>query len=236
MKSIRLDKYLCDLSLGTRSEVKDYIKKGRVRIDDRIAKRPEEKVSDREKVTLDGRLLIFEEYEYYMFYKPAGCVSATEDRVHETVLDYIDSSRKDLFPVGRLDIDTEGLLIITNDGIMAHNLLSPKKMVTKTYYARIDGEVSEQDIRAFQEGLDIGDEKPTMPAELEIIEKGKESEIYVTLTEGRFHEVKRMFEAIGREVLYLKRISMGPIELDKVLKPGEYRKLTEAELEALKKL
>jgi len=162
-------------------------------------------------------------------------VTATEDHMHKTVMDYLtDTVRSDLFPVGRLDIDTEGLLLITNDGALAHELLSPAKHVEKTYYAIIDGVVTEDDVNHFKNGVDIDEEKPTKPGKLRILNSEPESEIELTITEGRFHQVKRMFEAVGKKVLYLKRISMGPLQLTDDLKPGEYRPLTEEEITALK--
>ena len=145
-------------------------------------------------------------------------------------------TRKDLFPVGRLDIDTEGLLLITNDGELAHRLLSPRKHVNKTYYAKIKGKVTNEDVEKFKSGVDIGEEKLTLPAELKIIKSEAISEIEITIHEGKFHQIKRMFEAVGKEVLYLKRISMGTLVLDSDLKVGNYRQLTEEELEQLKGL
>ena len=169
-----------------------------------------------------------------MLHKPAGCVCATEDRKEKTVLSLVpEEYRKDLFPVGRLDKDTEGLLLLTNDGDLAHRLLAPKKHVDKTYYAKIEGQVTEQDVEAFREGIDIGDDKLTMPAVLEILHSSDISEIQVTIQEGRFHQIKRMFEAVGKKVLYLKRLTMGPLHLDPLLGPGEIRPLTEEEVKAL---
>lgn len=232
---IRLDKYLADMGIGTRSEVKHYIRKGKVAVDGITVKKPELKVdSKRQEVIVDGKPVVYREFEYYMLHKPAGVVSATKDIKERTVLDLIDESkRRDLFPVGRLDKDTEGLLILTNDGALAHRLLSPAKHVDKTYYAKIRGEVTETDIRQFKEGLDIGDERPTLPAELTIISSGEVSEISLTIQEGRFHQVKRMFRAVGKEVVYLKRISMGGITLDEELACGEWRELRKEELEQL---
>ncbi len=170
-----------------------------------------------------------------MLNKPAGVVSATRDPKEPTVLDLIlDKRRKDLFPVGRLDKDTEGLLLITNDGALSHSLLSPRKHVDKTYYAKVEGLVTEEHVRLFAQGVDLGEEKPALPAVLEIQEAGETSLVLVTLREGRYHQVKRMFQALGCEVRYLKRLSMGSLRLDESLKPGEYRKLTEEELENLK--
>ena len=172
-----------------------------------------------------------------MLHKPAGVVSATEDNREKTVLDLVrpEDWKNGLFPVGRLDKDTEGLLLLTDDGELAHRLLSPKKHVDKTYYAKIDGQVTEEHVKQFREGLDIGDEKKTLPAVLTILLSGPVSEIEVTIHEGRFHQIKRMFEAVGCKVTYLKRLSMGSLVLDETLPPEEYRPLTEAELEGLTK-
>lgn len=232
---IRLDKYLADMGMGTRSELKKMIRSGRVQIDGVPAKKPEEKVDiASQTVTLDGKAVAYQKVEYYMLHKPAGVVSATKDKKEKTVLDLIDGQkRKDLFPVGRLDKDTEGLLLITNDGDMAHRLLAPGKHVDKIYFARIDGKVTNEDIIQFSEGVDIGDEDLTLPAKLEILTSAEESEILLTIQEGRFHQVKRMFEAVGKKVTYLKRMSMGSLVLDENLKKGEYRPLTKEELEKL---
>ena len=231
---IRLDKYLADMGCGTRSQVKQEISKGHVTVNDAVVRRPEYKINtDEDRVCLSGLDVAYEKYEYYMLNKPAGVVSAVRDSVDKTVLDLIDSRRDDLFPAGRLDKDTEGLLLITNDGELAHRLLSPRKHVDKVYYARIDGEVTEDDIIRFRNGIDIGDEKPSLPAELEILRSGRESEILLTIREGRFHQVKRMFHATGKEVLYLKRLQMGTLKLDENLAQGEYRRLTEEEVNAL---
>lgn len=232
---IRLDKYLADMGMGTRSELKKMIRSGRVQIDGVPAKKPEEKVNiESQTVTLDGKSVVYQTMEYYMLHKPAGVVSATKDKKEKTVLDLIDGQkRKDLFPVGRLDKDTEGLLLITNDGDLAHRLLAPGKHVDKVYFAHIDGRVTEEDIQQFAEGLDIGDEDLTLPAKLEILVSAEESEILLTIQEGRFHQVKRMFEAVGKKVTYLKRMSMGSLVLDEHLKKGEYRPLTKEELEKL---
>ncbi len=232
---LRLDKYLAEMNLGTRSEVKKLITKGQIQVNGTIVKKPELKLdptSDR--VQYQGREITYVIYEYYMLNKPSGVISATEDKRDTTVIDLIESrQRKDLFPVGRLDKDTEGLLLITNDGALAHRLLSPKKHVDKTYYAKISGEVTKEDIETFEKGVCIGEEKLTLPAKLVILKSGAESEIELTIQEGRFHQVKRMFQAVGKEVVYLKRLSMGSISLDPSLKPGEYRKLTKEEMEQL---
>lgn len=232
---IRLDKYLADMNLGTRAQVKEYIKKGKVQINGQVQKKPEIKVNIyQDEIMVDGKRVKYISYEYYMLHKPKGVVSATQDKRDKTVIDLIfGKNRKDLFPVGRLDKDTEGLLLITNDGELAHRLLSPKKHVEKTYFAQIQGVVTEEDIKKFKEGIDIGEEKPTLPAKLSVLKMGTISEIEVTIVEGKFHQVKRMFAAIGKPVLYLKRLSMGALVLDESLKKGEYRPLTEQEKKKL---
>lgn len=236
---IRLDKFLSEMGVGTRQEVKQYIRKGKVEVDGEIAKRPELKVDEtKANVTLDGERIGYASYVYYMLNKPSGVVSATEDKREKTVIDLIkDKKRKDLFPVGRLDKDTEGLLLITNDGDLAHRLLAPKKHVDKVYYAKIDGMVTEEDVKRFAEGIDIGaeEEEMTRPAKLDIMKSAEESEIRLTIHEGKFHQVKRMFLAVGKEVTYLKRERMGTLCLDENLKPGEYRLLTEEEIENVRK-
>ncbi len=232
---IRLDKYLADMGVGTRSEVKQYLKKGLVTVDGVTEKRPERKLDEcTAQVFFQGKPVTYAKYEYYMFHKPAGCVTATCDNQHKTVMDYLkNTKRKDLFPVGRLDIDTEGLLLVTNDGDLCHELLSPGKHVPKTYYAKVEGIVTEEDVLRFAEGVEIGaDEKPAVGT-LEIQKSDEVSEILLTITEGRFHQVKRMFEAVDKKVLYLKRLAMGELRLDEALEAGEYRALTAAEMEIL---
>lgn len=233
---IRLDKYLADMGIGTRSVIKNEIRKKVVSVNGNTAVKPELKIDpDRDEVCYRGRIVVYEPCVYYMFHKPKGCVSATKDNVYPTVLSYIENPEGyDLFPVGRLDVDTEGLLLITNDGALAHELLSPKKHVPKTYYAKVEGFVTEQDAELFAEGVDIGEEKKTLPAELVIEKAGEISEIRLTITEGKFHQVKRMFEAVGKQVIYLKRISMGNLKLDENLSPGTCRKLTKEEIQELK--
>lgn len=234
---LRLDKYLTELGIGTRSEVKKLIKTKQITVNGGFALKPEMKIHEQaDEVCLRGRKLSYAAYEYYLFHKPAGCVSATEDRVHQTVMDYLtDTVRSDLFPVGRLDIDTEGLLLITNDGALAHDLLSPAKHIAKTYYAKVRGKVTAEDVDLFEKGVDIGEDKLTKPAQLVILKNDFVfSEVELTITEGKFHQVKRMFQAVGKEVVYLKRLSMGSLVLPSDLKPGEYRKLTEEELSELR--
>ncbi|HJC75615.1 MAG TPA: rRNA pseudouridine synthase [Candidatus Mediterraneibacter faecavium] len=232
---IRLDKYLADMGIGTRSRIKKEIRSGQVIVNGKPICRPELKINtDQDEVLFQGEPVTYEEYEYYMLNKPAGVISAASDRQETTVVDLIkDRKRDDLFPVGRLDKDTEGLLIITNNGELAHRLLSPKKHVDKVYFAKVKGIVTEDDIECFAQGLDIGDEKPTLPAELVICSSDEISGILLTIREGRFHQVKRMFQAVGKEVVYLKRLRMGPVTLDDSLKPGEYRRLTEEEVDRL---
>ena len=231
MGQIRLDKWIASGAVVTRSEAKKRIRAGRVAVDGEVCRRPEQKVDEASEVLLDGRLTGYEPFSYLMMYKPAGVVSATRDGKEKTVLSLVDSPPRGLFPVGRLDKDTEGLVLLTNDGPLAHELLSPGRHVEKTYFVRLDGPVGEEEIAAFKAGLDIGDEKPALPAGLVPGEHPEEA--YVTLMEGRFHQVKRMARAVGRTVLYLKRISMGKLVLDARLKPGEYRRLTREELALL---
>lgn len=247
-KAVRLDKFLADAGAGTRSEVKKMIQKGLVQINGETVKRPEQKVlPDTDTVLLQGEIIgAAPEFAYFLLHKPAGCVSATEDARDKTVMEYVPSKRKDLFPVGRLDKDTEGLLLITDDGALAHELLSPKKHVEKTYFARVSGIVTLDDVKAMEQGVDIGEEKPTLPAKLEIlrivnvgdapVEKWEVpySEILLTICEGKYHQVKRMMEAVGKKVMYLKRISMGPLVLPDDLPRGECRPLTAEEVQALK--
>lgn len=236
---MRLDKYLAEMGVGTRQEVKKQIRQGKAAVNGTVVKAADTKSDETcDEVTICGRNISYVSYEYYMLNKPAGVVSATEDRRDTTVIDLIkEKKRKDLFPVGRLDKDTEGLLLITNDGDLAHRLLAPKKHVDKVYYAKIDGMVTEEDVKRFAEGIDIGaeEEEMTRPAKLDIMKSAEESEIRLTIHEGKFHQVKRMFLAVGKEVTYLKRERMGTLCLDENLKPGEYRLLTEEEIENVRK-
>ena len=236
MSLIRLDKFLAEMQIGTRSEVKKLIRGGKVQIDGHVCKNADEKIDpEQAEVMVDHVLVGYAAYEYFMLNKPKGCVSATEDSRYPTVLDYItDHKRKDLFPVGRLDLDTEGLLLITNDGALAHELLSPAKHIPKTYEAKIDGIVTQEDVEIFAQGMDIGEKKPTKPAELLILKANVTSHVQVTIYEGKFHQIKRMFESVGKPVLELKRISMGALSLDEKLAPGEYRALTDAEINYLR--
>lgn len=229
---MRIDKYLADCGLGTRSEVKKYIKAKQITANDEVVMKPEQKIDENNDVVcFKGMPISYEKYVYYLLHKPAGCVTAKQDNVHKTVMEYFSEEirSKDIAPVGRLDLDTEGLLLFTNDGPLTHHLLSPTHHIPKTYYAVLDKEVPESAIELFKNGVDIGDDKLTLPAELVIL-TAKEAEL--TIHEGRFHQVKRMFEAVGCTVTYLKRLSMGSLLLGD-LEKGEYRKLTEEEVQAL---
>lgn len=229
----RLDKLLAATGKWSRKEAKALIKAGRVRVEDRLPKGPEDKVEEGSLVTVDGRPIFTEKYVYLMLHKPAGVISATQDAKEKTVLDLLpkDLRRKDLFPVGRLDKDTEGLLLLTDDGELAHRLLSPKHHVDKRYYARVDGALGPEDVAAFASGMTLGDGLECLPAGLEPLEPGA---CIVTLREGKFHQVKRMLAARGAPVLYLKRLSMGPLVLDEALPVGAFRELTAAETAALR--
>ena len=229
---MRLDKYLAEMGSGTRKEIGKAVRAGRVTVNGQTVKNAAMQVTAEDEVSMDGVSVEYEEYVYYMLNKPAGVISATEDARERTVLDLIsERQRKGLFPVGRLDRDTEGLLLITNDGGLAHRLLSPRHHVDKVYYARLDGPVGEAEKALFAQGLKVDETLTALPAELEILEPA--TEVRVTIREGKFHQVKRMFEAVGREVLYLKRLSMGPLALEESLPQGAYRRLTAEEESAI---
>lgn len=234
---IRLDKYLSEMNEGSRTQIKEMAKGGAVRVNGDVCKKTDLKIDpDTDRVTVDGRLVSYLKYEYYMLNKPKDVVSATQDNLHKTVIELLpDTKRKDLFPVGRLDIDTEGLLLITNDGELAHQLLSPKKHVDKVYYAEVAGTLPEDAVLLFQNGFLLPDGTKVLPANLEILSETEEgATVRLTIHEGKFHQVKRMFEAAGCRVTYLKRLSMGPLQLDPVLQPGEYRTLGKDEIKQLK--
>ena len=284
---MRLDKYLADMGLGTRSELKKDIRAGAALVNQQVVRDPGTAVSDADEVIFRGAPVTYESSVYYMLHKPAGVITATRDSRKKTVLDLLpDQARKDLFPVGRLDRDTEGLLLITNDGALAHCLLSPKHHVDKIYLAVVSGgAVSENEIAAFWQGITLEDGTKCLPAELDslnpeladrympadfyessegsaVSEKGSpvtekagaaydlaapgiamlhaeerrqsRTSVQVTIREGKYHQIKRMFHAIGREVLYLKRISMGSLVLDPDLPAGACRRLTSSEVAALK--
>ena len=233
-KEMRLDKYLADMGKGSRSQIKEAARKGRIQINGVITKKPDTKVNAKtDTIVFDGAVVSYVTMEYYMLNKPQGVVSATEDNKYQTVIDLIDGkNRKDLFPVGRLDIDTEGLLLITNDGPLAHRLLAPKKHVDKTYLVETREKVTEDMVLKLEQGVDIGEEKLTLPAK---VERKEDKKIELTITEGKFHQVKRMLKAVDNEVVYLKRLSMGSLKLDGTLALGEYRSLTDDEILELKK-
>jgi 16S rRNA pseudouridine516 synthase len=239
---LRLDKALSHMGFGTRSELKKAVKQGIVEVNGKVVKDSGIQIDPySDTIRFDGEQVVYREFIYIMLNKPQGVVSATEDHRDRTVIDLLDSGLKhwEVFPVGRLDKDTEGLLLLTNDGKLAHNLLSPRKHVPKCYYAEIEGLTGEDDVRAFAEGVVLDDGYKTLPGALTILETGEAeqggawSRIELVIHEGKFHQVKRMFQAVGKRVVFLKRLSMGPLELDEQLSPGKYRELTEAELEAL---
>ena len=250
---LRLDKYLADVGIGSRSEVKKLLKYGLIKVNGKTEKDGSSKVDpDSDKVSFKDKELHYQKFHYYMLNKPTGCVSATKDGLSQTVIEFLKGEpTKDLFPVGRLDKDTEGLLLITNDGILAHNLLSPKKHVNKSYIAFVDKSLTDEQILEFKSSVDIGDESPTLPAEIYVASDNEksnalskasleansisyESAYIVIIKEGRYHPIKRMFEHFGSKVVYLKRLSMGNLVLDENLTPGKYRNLTDEELSCLK--
>lgn len=236
---MRLDKFLSHSGFGSRKDVKKLVIQGAIAINGTTAKKANANVDPLEDtVTYYGDPIHYQEYYYVMLHKPAGIISATEDRQYQTVIDWVelDYSHVKLFPVGRLDIDTTGLLLLTNHGQLAHQLLSPKKKVKKSYRALIAGLVDDRDIAKFAKGLNLGD-FISQAADLKVLERdevGNQSQIEVTITEGKFHQVKRMFKAIGKEVLRLHRVSMGPLVLDEQLAVGEYRELTPEEMDLLR--
>lgn len=271
MAKLRLDKYLTDMGVGTRSEVKAKIRKGQVSVNQTIIRKPEEKVSEAlDVVAVDGQVIGYVDFEYYMLNKPQGVVSATVDANNQTVVDLIqEKKRKDLFPVGRLDKDTEGMLLITNDGALSHRLLSPKHHVDKCYLVVAAGELFDDALEQLEQGVNIGTdsiEEWTKPAKCSLFGHFSEEEFYdkgnpccdkrvqgivrdsveeqgilmhsfsvirLTITEGKYHQIKRMLKAVGCHVVYLKRLSMGGLLLDEALKVGEYRRLTKEELALL---
>lgn len=280
---MRLDKFLADMGVGSRSDLKKAIRKSLVTVNGAVEKDPGAQVSAEDHICFDGAEIRYAEQQYYMLHKPAGVLSASEDRRQTTVVDLINLNdelvRKDLFPVGRLDKDTEGLLIITNDGHLAHQLLVPKHHIDKTYYAIVTGTITEDDQRAFTRGIRYDEKLTALPATLRVLSTGKTvadlcrelgftatserllrtrlagpafigaeepaditedrlvSEVEITIQEGKFHQIKKMVKALpgGKEILYLRRISMGALRLDPKLAPGEFRKLSEDEIKILKK-
>lgn len=238
MAKVRLDRFLANAGLGTRTEVKKYIKEANITVNHQVAKKPEEKVNpDSDRICFNNQPVLYQQYGYYMLHKPAGYLTATKDGKEKTVMELLgDVPVPGYFPVGRLDKDTEGLLLITNDGVLAHNLLAPGKHVDKTYYVRVAGKLTTADAALFLAGVDIGDEKKTKPARLKLIcSDTAVSEAELTIQEGRYHQIKRMFAAAGKKVIYLKRLSMGSLVLDPTLKKGTARPLTEEEIKELQK-
>ncbi|MCI9318994.1 MAG: rRNA pseudouridine synthase [Lachnospiraceae bacterium] len=225
---MRLDRYLCELNIGTRSQVKEFIKKGLVSINGRTIRLADYRIEEQtDQIAFQGKTLTYQKYVYYMLNKPQGVVSATQDNTAGTVTELLAAEgRKDLFPVGRLDKDTEGLLLLTNDGKLAHRLLSPKKHVDKTYLVTISHSLSEEDIRRLEQGVDIGEDRMTLPAKVAV---QSERMIHLTIQEGKYHQVKRMLQAVDNQVTALKRIRFGKIILDEELAPGAYRPLTTQE-------
>lgn len=235
---MRLDKLLAHCGIGTRKEMKQLIRKGHIQVNGVVIKKDDYQVDEnRDRILLDDEQIFYQRFVYLMLNKPEGYISATMDKVHPTVIDLVEGyEHYELFPVGRLDIDTVGLLLLTNDGQLAHHILSPKKHVSKIYYAKINALVDESDVQAFQNGLDLGDFK-ALPAHLKILSANeKESEVEIEIFEGKFHQIKRMFEAVGKTVMYLKRIKMKNLILDPQLDEGQYRELTKDELENLMKI
>lgn len=230
---MRLDKYLCDAGIASRSDLKKYIRAGRVTVNGQVEKDSGKNIGDTDSIMFDGKtVMVTKGFRYYMLNKPAGCVTACTDSNDMTVMDYFDASvKKNLSPVGRLDKDTEGLLLVTDDGELAHFLLSPKRHVDKKYYVRVDGELKEQHVEAFAKGFEFKD-FTSAPAVLTIL---SEHESEVVIHEGKFHQVKRMFAAVGLNVEYLERVSFGSLSLDRTLERGSYRELTQEELSELKK-
>ena len=245
-KTIRLDKYLSDMTSETRSKVKEYIRKGRVTANGVVVKSSETKVDiDNDEICIDGKSVGYVEYYYYMMNKPQGVITSTEKGRTKTVMDVFKETGTDcprfdeLSPVGRLDKDTEGLLLLTNDGQLSHNLLSPNKHVDKKYYVELKTEITAEMIEKLENGIKLEENFITKNAKIEVMKDEKNIEkdlkkVFITITEGKFHQVKRMFKAVNNEVLYLKRVQMGNLKLDKKLSLGEYRELTENELRNLK--
>ena len=236
---MRLDKFLANSGIGTRKEVKELLKKRLIKVNDEIVKDGKIHVNENEDtVKYKDEIISYKKFVYIMLNKPNGVISATEDKVHKTVIDLLGDEYRtfEVFPVGRLDIDTEGLLLLTNDGVLSHNLLSPNKHVDKKYYVELEKLLTKMDIDKLENGVELKD-FTTKDAKVEIIENREEAnkiKVYITISEGKFHQVKRMFKAVENEVKYLKRVKMGTLSLDENLKLGEYRELTEDELTKLK--
>lgn len=233
MAMMRLDKYLAVAEAGSRSEVKSFCKKGWVTVNGTVCKQADQKIDEeKDEITLRGKVLTYKKYRYYMLHKPAGVVTATRDAHDKTVLELLtDVHTKELSPAGRLDKDTEGLLLLTNDGELIHNLLSPKKHVDKTYLVKTRDVLSKEALLALEQGVDIGEAALTLPARTQLL---SDRELLLTICEGKFHQVKRMLQAVDNEVLYLKRLTFGSLRLDEALAPGEFRALSEDEIDKLR--
>ena len=236
---MRLDKFLVACAVGSRTEVKNLLKAGRVMVNGKKEKSAKLQIDEeRDDIRFDGQVLEYEEFVYYIMNKPKGVISATEDPKHRTVLDLLDdiAQSKEVFPVGRLDIDTHGLLLLTNDGKLAHDLLSPKRHVDKTYLAQVKGIMTQEDVETFAKGIPLKD-FTCQPAILELVSidlEKNQSQIRVTIAEGKFHQVKRMVAYCGKKVVDLQRLTMGTLVLDENLQRGEWRRLTKEELEVLR--
>ena len=230
----RLDKILANTGRWSRKEVRELVRAGRVTVNGVPVHSPEEKWDPAAEFAVDGVSVSGERMVYLMLHKPAGLVSATEDPKQPTVLELLPDhlKRVGLFPAGRLDKDTEGLLLLTNDGVLAHRLLAPRRHVDKTYFVQVEGQLDETDVEAFSTGITLGDGLVCMPAGLEVL--GQPDTAIVTLREGKYHQIKRMLASRGKPVRYLKRLTMGPLKLDPALKRGEWRPLTEEEMAALR--
>lgn len=239
LKKQRLDKVLGNMGYGSRKDVKKFIKEGMVKVNGKIIVNNDFKVEPySDEIYFNNEKILYREYIYLMMNKPKGLVSSTDDPLTKTVIDILEEEYLifNPFPAGRLDKNTVGLLLITNDGKLAHELLSPKKGVNKTYYVEVDGYIDKEYIDKFKKGIVLDDGYKTLPATLEIIKSDIISKVYLTIQEGKYHQVKRMFESLSMKVLHLKRISMGPLNLDKTLEEGEYRELTDYELNLLKNI
>lgn len=236
MGNQRLDKVLSNQGYGTRKEIKKIIRDGAVQVDEKIVSDPGMHVDpETQKLYVNGRQVFYRNYIYLMMNKPQGVISATEDERERTVLDLLPEEYASFkpAPAGRLDKDTTGLLILTNDGRLAHDIISPKKHMPKIYHARVKGEVTKQDVDRFSEGIVLDDGYKTLPSRLSIMERGQISAVEIEIYEGKYHQIKRMFEAVGKAVVFLTRVSVGPVMLDENLKPGEFRELKAEEIQSL---
>ena len=235
---MRLDKFLVESGFGSRSQVKQLLKKGQVWVNGAAVTSAKTQIDERsDQIVVDGQTLVYEKFVYYLLNKPKGVISATEDDRHKTVLDLLDDTarQKEVFPVGRLDVDTHGLLLLTNNGQLSHAMLSPKRHVAKVYQAQVAGLMDQADVERFAQGIELKD-FTCQPAQLEIIERDEGAQtslVRITLSEGKFHQVKRMVLACGKEVIDLQRLSMGPLQLDPNLELGQWRRLTEEEMQSL---